>query len=467
MRPPSPGRHGRASQPLLVWPDFVVGGSVFLQRLIAGLNDSQTWPADTFSQGQPKQLASLLRWAVEHSPHYRGLGMRAKKLIPLVDKPCQFWEQWRALPLLTKATLRTCGANIHARTLPPDHLPIDLTLTSGSTGIPVEVRTTQVTRLLWEALTLREHLWQQRDFSKRLGIIRYRSPAERDPLGTDLTSWGSPVANLYSTGPASVIHNGLPIKAYVEWLQRFDPHYLLTYPSIGAELIRAIEGFPVKPRSLEEIRFIAEPLGRELEDKLKAAWGVRTTDMYSANEVGHIAFRCPEQGSLHVQSETILVEILDEFGLPCAPGQQGRVVVTPLHNFATPLIRYELGDYATPGKPCSCGRSLPVIEKVLGRVRNLLRTPNGDTSWPVGFAIIQSVKPILQSQWVQTSLDTIQLRVVLQRPLNESEKEEVTRCARRVLGYPFKVEIMAVNQIERGPTGKFEEFLSLLTDQAI
>ena len=434
---------------------------------MAGFSDSQAWPADRFSQGQPKQLISLLRWAVENSPYYRVLGMRAKKLIPLVGKPSPFWEMWRELPLLTKTMLRTDGVRIHARSVPPDHLPIGLTVTSGSTGIPVEVRTTQVTRLLWEALTLREHLWHGRDFSKRLGSIRYRDPDKRDPLGTDLDSWGTPVANLYSTGPASVIHNGLPIKAYVEWMKRFDPHYLLTYPSIAAELIPAMKSVSEKPFSLEEIRFIAEPFGSELEEQLKSKWGIRATDIYSANEVGYIAFRCPEQGKLHVQSETILVEILDEAGLPCAPGQQGRVVVTPLHNFATPLIRYELGDYATLGHPCSCGRSSPVIEKVLGRVRNLLRTPNGDISWPSGFTHIRAVKPILQSQWVQTSLDTIQLRVVLERSLTESETQEVTSRVQFVLGYPFKVEIVAVNQVERGPTGKFEEFLSLLTDHSV
>jgi phenylacetate-CoA ligase len=100
-------------------------------------------------------------------------------------------------------------------------------------------------------------------------------------------------------------------------------------------------------------------------------------------------------------------------------------------------------------------------------VRNLLRTPNGETSWPVAFAMIRAVKPIRQAQWIQTGLDTIQLRVVLARPLSESEKEEATRLARLALGYPFKVDIVPVNQIERGPTGKFEEFLSQLGDQAV
>ena len=368
------------------------------------------------------------------------------------------------LPLLSKTTLRASADSIHSRALPDDQLPTEAILTSGSTGIPVEVRTSRITRHIWEALTLREHLWRGRDFSKRLGIIRYRSANDRDPMGTDLPSWGAPVATLYPTGPASVIHNGLPIKDYAAWLKRFDPHYLLTYPSIMSELVREMGGSEGKPTALEEIRFIAEPLEPSLEARLQMEWGVQTTDLYSANEVGHIAFRCPEYGSLHIQSESILVEILDENGVPCVPGQQGRIVVTPLHNFATPLIRYELGDYAAPGEPCACGRSLPVIQKVLGRVRNLLRTPDGDSLWPVSFAILQPITPILQSQWIQTRLDTIELRVVLERPLSATEVDETVRCVRRALGYPFTVEIVRVDQIKRGPTGKFEEFISLLAN---
>ncbi len=458
---PTHTRSRFAAHKSIVWPDFLTDAQPSPEHLLAGLNASQQLPLAQFHQGQARQLARLLRWAVENPPHYRELGLRARKLAALADKPEAFWPLWRELPLLSKQTLRGVNDRVHARSLPRDHLPAGSTLTSGSTGIPVEVRGTSVSRMLWAALTLREHLWHRRDFSKRLGTIRYRSADERPPAGLDFPTWNAPVANLYRTGPASVIHNGFPISRYVEWLQRFAPHYLLTYPSIASELLRILGGAG-KPAGLEEIRFVSEPLDRELEARFRQEWGVRTTDIYSANEVGYLAFRCPEYGSLHVQAEAILVEILDQQGVPCAVGQQGRVVVTPLHNFATPLIRYELGDYATPGAPCACGRSLPVIEKVLGRYRNLLRTPDGDAYWPVAFALLRSVKPILQAQWIQISLDTIRLRLVLERPLSDGEREKTIQLARQALGYDFTIEIVAVKQIERGPTGKFEEFISLI-----
>jgi phenylacetate-CoA ligase len=100
---------------------------------------------------------------------------------------------------------------------------------------------------------------------------------------------------------------------------------------------------------------------------------------------------------------------------------------------------------------------------VLGRVRNLARTPEGGRFWPTALLKIRSVKPIRQFQYVQTALDTVELRLVLDRPLTTEEEQEAAKQARRVLGYPFRIIIRAVEAIPRGPTGKFEEFLSEIT----
>jgi phenylacetate-CoA ligase len=201
----------------------------------------------------------------------------------------------------------------------------------------------------------------------------------------------------------------------------------------------------------------------ELERSLIDRHSVRVTDIYSANEVGNIAFRC-ERNSLHVQSESVLVEILDEQGQRCPPGATGRVVVTPLHNLATPLIRYDLGDYATAGEACLCGRTLPVIGQVRGRVRNLVRTPDGRRFWPVDFGRMRRLPAIRQAQFAQTSIDTIQLNFVSDRMLSADERADAEEGVRAVMNYPFNVELVRVDQIRRGPTGKFEEFVCHLDD---
>ena len=268
-----------------------------------------------------------------------------------------------------------------------------------------------------------------------------------------------PVEVLYSSGPASAIHIAQPIAAIARWLQAFDPHYLLVSPTVAAAVL---EQLGERPPALEEVRFAFEPVPAELERTLELRWGVRCSDLYSAGEVGHIAFRCREQARLHVQSENVLVELLDDDDQPTPPGMLGRVIVTSLHNFATPLVRYELGDYASSGDACACGRSSPVLAEVRGRVRHLARRPDGTTYWPVALKRIGAVAAVRQCQYVQTGLDAIEIRLVLERPLTLQEADRVCELARLALGYPYRIELVPVASLPPGPGGKFEEFLSAL-----
>jgi phenylacetate-CoA ligase len=443
------------------WPPFVTSAAT-LRDLLDGLANSQRLSSASLASNQAQQLAMLAVWASAHCSPYAARRTLAAELTGTVGDAERFWRNWQTWPVLSKADLRNHGAAMQADTVPAAQQPVEVLQTSGSTGIPVQIATTALTRQLWNALTAREHLWQRRDPARRLGVIRHRPRSARDPRGEDLPSWGPPMAELTGTGSASVIHVGLPVPVLAEWLRRFDPHYLLTYPSVADALLEELPALADRNPSLEEVRLISEPLDQALEARLRKDWDVHVTDMYSANEVGHIAFRCREQGRLHVQTESVLVEILDANGRSCAPGVPGRVVITALHNLATPLLRYDLGDFASLGPPCSCGRGLPVIEHVLGRTRNLIRTPDGRRYWPLGLGRIRVLNAIIQAQYVQTHIDAIELRVVASRPLSGEERGTAIELVRDSLGYPFTVNVLPVAAIERGPTGKFEEFLSLL-----
>jgi phenylacetate-CoA ligase len=453
----------KSSQAAPGWPSFPAKQT--LPGLLDGLKVSQWWPPDDLAAAQQPQLAWLVGWAANQAPHYQGSDWAraaARELAATAGDPAGFARRWRQLPLLTKPELRLLGPKVNARSLPPGHAPVGVLHTSGSTGIPVEVRSTAPTRLIWDALTVREHVWWRRDFTRRMGVIRFRKRDQRESDGKVRPGWGSPVALLYRSGPSSAMHIGKPVEQLAAWLVRFDPSYLLAYPSIMAPLMDAVAARGGRPQSLEEVRLISEPLDPELRERLATEWQVRCTDLYSANEVGYIAFRCREQGALHVQSESVLVEVLDDAGEPCAPGETGRVVVTSLHNLATPLLRYEIGDYAEVGPPCACGRGLPVLARVLGRVRNLVRTPDGRRYWPVALGRVRRIPALIQAQFVQTTLDTVELRAVLSAPLDDAGLAEAQEHARRALGYPFNIVVVPVAEIPRGPTGKFEEFLSLL-----
>jgi phenylacetate-CoA ligase len=212
---------------------------------------------------------------------------------------------------------------------------------------------------------------------------------------------------------------------------------------------------------LKHVRTIGETLSPELRRRCQAVLGVPIIDAYSAQEVGVIALECPVSGLYHVQAESLIVEVLDAGGRACAPGEIGRVVVTDLHNFATPLLRYELRDYAEVGPACSCGRGLPTLKRVLGRERNMVRLPSGERHWPiVGMHRFREVGRILQYQLVQHDLERVELRLVVAAPLGAEGERRLIEIVQQALGHPFAIEL-SYSTIELAPTagGKFEEFV--------
>jgi phenylacetate-CoA ligase len=326
--------------------------------------------------------------------------------------------------------------------------------------MPVTAYTTQITRMYWFALTLREHLWHKRDFSGKLASIRPEgdlAPGQSARSG----DWGPATSAVLRTGPAVVLSPRTDIGGQLEWLLSEDPDYLLTLPSNLRALALAYGDQPRRVTRLKGIRTYGEVVHPELRELCMGCWGLPPVDVYSAQEVGYIALQCAEAGSYHVQAESVLVEVVDEAGEPCASGQTGRVVVTTLQNFGSPLIRYALGDYAEVGEPCACGRGLPVIRRIQGRQRNMVRLPDGRLHWPsIPVKTYAHIAPIRQLQLAQVGSDRIEARLVAARPLSQAEEEAFAAVVRERLGYPFLVTLSYREAIPRSRAGKFEDFLS-------
>jgi dihydroorotase len=146
---------------------------------------------------------------------------------------------------------------------------------------------------------------------------------------------------------------------------------------------------------------------------------------------------------------------------PCGTGETGRVLVTPLHNYAMPLFRYEIGDYAEVGGRCACGRGLPLLRRILGRERNaLLVAPTGERYWPAfGSRKLAQLAPIVQHQFVQKSLDRIEARLVTERPLTRAEERSLRAYIVANLPYRFALDLAYFDEIPRNASGKFEDFV--------
>jgi phenylacetate-CoA ligase len=425
------------------------------------LQDSQWWPAERLLDHQLGLAQRLLDHAYRTVPFQRAR-IQAAGLDP--DAALTI-EAWRRIPPLRRRELQDAGSALLSNDIPKAHGAIVANASSGSTGTPVTVRGTAFDASVFKCVNLRHFLWHRHDFSGRLVSIRHiKSEKANYPDGIRYERWGDTATFPFKTGPAFALSIRASISEQAEWLSRHDPDYLLTYPSNARELARHCERNALTLPHLEHVATIGEVVGDDVREAVRAAWGAPLIDTYSAQEVGMIADQCPSCERYHVQAETMLVEVIDDAGQPCQPGQRGRVLVTPLFNYATPLLRYELGDHAEVGAPCRCGRGLPVLGKILGRERNaLLVTPNGERYWPAfGSRGFTAIAPIVQHQFVQKDAESIEGRLVTERPLTREEESALEAHVQSRLPWRFRVSFVYVDEIARNAGGKFENFVSEL-----
>jgi phenylacetate-CoA ligase len=227
-------------------------------------------------------------------------------------------------------------------------------------------------------------------------------------------------------------------------------------------LAQGLDAAGSRVANLRQVSTMGETLSADVRATCQRLLGVPIVDMYSSQEIGYIALQCPTSERYHVQSEVAYVEVVDAHGARCQPGQIGRVVVTPLHNFAMPLVRYEVGDFAEVGGPCECGRGLPVLNRIMGRQRNMITLPSGETFWPTFAAAWKHVDAIRQIQLVQTAADKIRARIVGPRCLSPEEEAAFEADLAKCLAYPFDVSFEYLDGIDRSETLKFEDFVSLV-----
>jgi phenylacetate-CoA ligase len=281
------------------------------------------------------------------------------------------------------------------------------------------------------------------------------------PAYLETRDWGSPVASLYESGRGQGIPITTGIEEQLRLMERFRPHVLVVYPSNLNAFAGLWEERGFKQGSVKHIKTMGETVAPELRERIRRITGLPIEDNYSSNEAGAIAIECPERGLYHIMAETLIVEVLDSSGRACRDGEVGRVVVTDLHNFASPLIRYAMGDFAEVGGRCSCGRGLPTLRRILGRERNLLLRPDGTRHWPIfGFHRFRDVAPVRQYQFVQHSMTEIEFKVVEDAELTAAQEAALVEIAREFLGLEFDIRLTQ----ERGrfalpANGKFEEFV--------
>jgi phenylacetate-CoA ligase len=401
----------------VVFPRFLPEHALLVRDLHGQMIGFQTQPIEAQRRTQAAQLARLLDHAARTSVFWRD------RIAAAGIDPARFDNlgDLARLPVLSRDDLVTHADAMRARTPGMTDALIHTGHTSGSTGKPVRVeRFLPVYAPLYQAADLVDGAWHGRDARKTLG--RFWALA----ADVDNGHWGPPAEFFGPVGKAfSRDLRTHRVEALYDTIRLHRPAYMLTTPTA----VRALSECALADRDPPRIeQFVTS--GEVVDDATRLlahrAFGAKVADRYSCEECGWLALQCPRHDHYHVMSATTVIELLDERGHPCVPGETGRVVVTSLHSYAMPLIRYELGDLAVAGPACDCGVTLPVLSRIVGRTRNVLRLPDGSRRVVIGNAAFALKDlPVLEQQLRQYACGTLEFALRATRPLMPAEHERI------------------------------------------
>lgn len=259
----------------------------------------------------------------------------------------------------------------------------------------------------------------------------------------------------------------IAVEDHARWLADIKPAYIVANAGLLEAVLDAYEDRSVEPPAFGTVKALlsySETVTRKFRSQAEAILGSQVLDRYSCEEVGPLAFQCPVSDEYyHIAATNALVEVLDENGVRSRPGEVGRVYVTGLHNYASPVVRYELGDLAAWRPQCVCGYDKPVLTRLLGRIRFLIRLPSGERKHVrVKAKDWLAVAPFHETRIVQVSKNVIRAECVLGYAMTIQEKAKAEAMLRRAISPDLTYEVVQLERIDWGPTYKRQDVVSLI-----
>ena len=426
------------------------------------LDRSQWLDPEQLVEGQLRQLRMLMTHAVAHVPYYRDL-FRERGIRP---DDIRTMDDFRRLPLLGRRAYQAEAGRMHADKLPDGMRDVGTVSTSGTSGVPIDVRQTDRVHLWWLAFLLRDTEWSDVDPHGSLAAIRpMRQPGAlgRKLLeGVAQPTWGDGLDSVIETGRAWLMSIAQDPRRQLAWLQRIDPDYLLSHPA-NTEFLAGLaldEGRRL-PR-LRVIQTTSEMLTDASRARITAAFGVPVRQMYTCSEAGYVASECPEGGGWHVHAENVILEVLDEADRVCPPGGTGRVVLTTLHNYLAPFLRYDIMDEAVMGPArCGCGRGLPSLLRVVGKRHVMLQLPGGRAKTSSDLvARLRKIGGAHQFQVVQRAIDHVVVRIVPSAAWTAEHSARIVAAVRAHFEAPVRVDVSRVERIAPTARGKIHDVVT-------
>jgi phenylacetate-CoA ligase len=426
-------------------------------------------PPDAQAARLDQLLARMARFAASAVPYYRTLFQQRR----LREDEIRCVSDLPKLPVLHRWDLINHFESLKAAGLPMGDKPVGIFQSSGTTGRPTRVIMTQKNNLMFLLLRHRSNRWRRFDPMGTMGDARTTIHFPRMSDGSLPPTDGSfqlPLwrydGEFFRTGPFTMISLDEPIEKRIRWLIDRDVNYLISYGNHLEEMAFACEG--KRPHeNLRGIISVSTQVTPVMQRRIEQTFGSPLHNAYGLNETGFLATLCSE-GRYHVHNEHGLIEVVDAQGNPCTSGVPGRVLVTSLLNWTMPLIRYDTDDGAAwATDPCPCGRTLPGLIHLAGRMRRYRFLPKGTRQKYDFLEGLLEKSPTeftasLRCYQVHLYRDMrLDLRMVATEPIREKFRRYILNAwNRQDWENSSELQIVQVDEIARDPSGKRDELSS-------
>lgn len=243
---------------------------------------------------------------------------------------------------------------------------------------------------------------------------------------------------------------------YIKTINVYKPDLIRGYAGSLYELCRYAERKNIDVYTPKIVVGAAETLSDEMRHKIENVFGTKVYDYYGSRETNNLAGECKE-GLMHVLAFHNYIEVLNNHNQPVKEGEEGRVIVTNLHNYSMPFIRYEIGDMAVLGhERCKCGNVLPTLKKITGRITDHFVKEDGAIIHGEYFTHLFYLKDWVKAfQVIQEDYKRIRLLIVLGGDIRDSERKDIEDKIKLVMGKDCKIIWEFIEQILRTESGKY------------
>lgn len=391
---------------------------------------------------QHKQLQNLLRHAAQRSAFWRErIGSQEVKDIGLSD-----------LPILTRTDVLK-QVETEGSLLPPGTIGTEKLATSGSSGTPAQFYVSRMNAEFNSVRAAAQYFIEDRDLTlNRTRVYRAPKPIKD---GFSVKKPGNslgPLSLLFKCGNSKDILQLHPNRDLLFKELTKDPiGYLVTQPSFVEALFYDTDVSFLSENGTKMFIPLDEEADQGLRDKFAAA-RIPVRAVYSSQEAGYIGAECAEcPGAFHVAQSNVIVEIDDRDSVIVGGNRLGRVLVTHLHSYATPFVRYDIGDLGTLSPTCKCGHDGPVLTNIYGRKKRLLRRADGSvTPFSVTASNILAIVKCEEYFIRQTGLSTIEVAIGGVSQLSANQIAALEDLFKERAGDEFHVRISAVQNINWG-----------------